>query len=182
MNKSYFVQTFLILLFAALFFIGLKNVLPKRIFPEVSLPTANVVVDSLMLEAISNAESSDKENDSLSQNASLDTLTTTQTHKNLTFFFEKLEKLENSGEGSVRIGYFGDSMTDGDFIVQDLRSLFQDVFSGLGIGFVSITSESAATRVSMKHSYSQNWKTQSFVNVKKKKKNARLESAERFLS
>lgn len=170
MNKSYFVQTFLILLFAALFFIGLKNVLPKRIFPEVSLPTANVVVDSLMLEAISNAESSDKENDSLSQNASLDTLTTTQTHKNLTFFFEKLEKLENSGEGSVRIGYFGDSMTDGDFIVQDLRSLFQDVFSGLGIGFVSITSESAATRVSMKHSYSQNWKTQSFVNVKKPKR------------
>lgn len=170
MNKSYFTQAFFILFFAALFFIGLRQVLPKRIFPDASLPTTNIVVDSLMLEAISNAENTDNQKDSLSQNILLDTLTTTQNHKNLTSFFEKLQKLENSGEGSIRIGYFGDSMTDGDFIVQDLRALFQDVFGGLGIGFVSITSESAATRVSMKHSYSQNWKTQSFVNVKRPKR------------
>ncbi|MDO5104524.1 hypothetical protein [Capnocytophaga sp.] len=165
MNKSYFTQAFFILLVAALLFVGLKNVLPKRIFPEATKPTTNILVDSLMLEAITKEETTFT-NDSLAINTVLDTLIHSQTHKNLEAFFERLQQLETSGEGSVRIGYFGDSMTDGDFIVQDLRSLFQSAFGGLGVGFASITSESAATRVSMRHSYSQNWKTQSFVNTK----------------
>lgn len=141
---------------------GLKDILPKRIFPEASMPTTNVIVDSLMLEAISNSDSLE-----ISHNEYIDTISTTENHQALAQFFKKLEKLENSGEGNIRIGYFGDSMTDGDFIVQDLRLFFQEAFGGLGIGFVSITSESAATRASIRHSYSQNWKTQSFVNIKK---------------
>lgn len=126
------------------------------------MPTTNVIVDSLMLEAISNSDSLE-----ISHNEYIDTISTTENHQALAQFFKKLEKLENSGEGNIRIGYFGDSMTDGDFIVQDLRLFFQEAFGGLGIGFVSITSESAATRASIRHSYSQNWKTQSFVNIKK---------------
>ncbi|MDO4228725.1 MAG: hypothetical protein Q4C98_02830 [Capnocytophaga sp.] len=169
MNTSYFRQAFSIVFLAALFFIGLKEFLPKRIFPDASLPTTNVVVDSLMLEAISGTSTS-KTTDSIAQTEIyLDTIITAENHKYLNLFFEKLEKLESLGEGKIRIGYFGDSMTDGDFIVQDLRQLFQDVFGGLGVGFVPITSESAATRASIRHSYSQNWKTQSFVNVKKPK-------------
>ena len=57
-------------------------------------------------------------------------------------------------------------MTDGDMIVQDLRTNFQENFGGTGVGFVSITSESAASRSSIAHKYSQNWKTQSYLNVK----------------
>ena len=85
----------------------------------------------------------------------------------LTPFFEKLQHLEHTGEGHIRIGYFGDSMTDGDFIVQDLRALFQTNFKGNGIGFLPITSESAASRGSVRHTYSNNWKRESYVNVKR---------------
>lgn len=169
MNKSYFKEAFLIIFLAALSFIGFREFLPKRIFPDASLPTSNVVVDSLMLEAISDTSTYKTDNSVAKTDIFLDTITTAKNHKYLNLFFEQLEKLEASGEGKIRIGYFGDSMTDGDFIVQDLRQLFQDVFGGLGIGFVPITSESAATRASVRHSYSQNWKTQSFVNVKKPK-------------
>nr|WP_155283780.1 hypothetical protein [Capnocytophaga felis] len=165
MNKSYFIQAFLIILFAALFFIGFKDVLPKRIFPETSNLTENVIVDSLMLEAISDSEKVEEIEEQIP-----DTLTFAENGDYLGTFFKKLQELEESGKGSVRIGYFGDSMTDGDLIVQDLRQLFQDIYGGLGVGFVSITSESAATRGSVRHSYSNNWRTQSFVNVKNPKR------------
>lgn len=83
-------------------------------------------------------------------------------------FFEKLYQLETNPEGNkVRIAYFGDSMTDGDMIVQDLRTNYQTQFGGQGVGFVSITSESAASRSSITHQYSGNWKTQSYLNVKR---------------
>src|SRR5690625_3560530 len=48
-------------------------------------------------------------------------------------------------------------MTDGDMIVQDLRELFQDKFGGAGVGFVPITSESATSRGSIHHRFSNNW-------------------------
>lgn len=168
MNKSYFIQAFLIFLFASVFFIGLKNVLPERIFPEKPNLTNNVVVDSLMLEAISHSDSENVKKEEVTQPS--DTLPEVKEDNYLNAFFTELKNLEDSGEGSIRIGYFGDSMTDGDLIVQDLRQLFQDVYGGLGVGFVSVTSESAATRGSVRHSYSNNWKTQSFVNVKKPKR------------
>ena len=81
-------------------------------------------------------------------------------------FYQKLFTLETKKEGRVRIAYFGDSMTDGDLIVQDLRSNLQSTFGGQGVGFVSITSESASSRNSIKHEFSENWKMQSYLNVK----------------
>jgi len=81
-------------------------------------------------------------------------------------FYEKLYQLETNKMGNVRIAYFGDSMTDGDMIVQDLRNNFQNKFGGRGVGFVAITSESAASRSSIKHEFSENWKMQSYLNVK----------------
>lgn len=132
-----------------------------------------MVIDSLLLEAL--ADEVEIKNDTITT----DTLPIVATGKlteeikintnedYLTLFFEKLNELETTGEGKIRIAYFGDSMTDGDYIVQDLRRLFQDEFGGKGVGFVSITSESASSRGSIKHSYSNNWKTQSYVNVKK---------------
>src|SRR5699024_7227274 len=63
----------------------------------------------------------------------------------------------------VRIAYYGDSMVDGDLIVQDIRRKLQDKYGGYGVGFVPITSESASTRASVKHSYSSNWESYSFL-------------------
>ena len=139
MKTPYFKQSFLIVLFATLIFIGFKNCLPTRIFPETKASGSNVVVDSLMLEAISGKEI-DKllslDNDSLAQEQRLK-----KSDQYLFSFFKKLEELEQTKNGKIRIAYYGDSMTDGDLIVQDLRALFQNAFGGLGIGFLPIASE-----------------------------------------
>ena len=168
MNSSYFKQSFYILALATLIFVGLKPYLPTRIFPEGTSST-HIVVDSLMLEALAGKDIDEvldnKPQDSLVAKK-VDTLSP-QVADQLTPFFEKLQHLERTGEGHIRIGYFGDSMTDGDFIVQDLRALFQMNFGGNGIGFLPITSESAASRGSVRHTYSGNWKRESYVNVKR---------------
>lgn len=166
-------QSFLTVLLATLFFLGLKEVLPKRIFSEAPKDNANMVIDSLLLDALAD-EKLLIQNDTIKK----DTLAVVKTevpkteiipinsNEHLIRFFEKLVALETNQEEKIRIGYYGDSMTDGDYIVQDLRRLFQEEFGGKGVGFVSITSESAASRGSVKHSYSKNWKTQSYVNTK----------------
>src|SRR5690606_35791779 len=79
--------------------------------------------------------------------------------------YEKLYELETNGEGNLRVAYFGDSMNDGDMIVQDFRSSLQEKFGGEGVGLVSITSESAASRSTVTHQFSGNWKTQSYLNI-----------------
>ena len=81
-------------------------------------------------------------------------------------FFEKLYQLETNKKGKARIAYFGDSMTDGDMIVQDVRMQFQTVYGGEGVGFVNITSESASSRGSILHEFSPNWKAQSYLRTK----------------
>src|SRR5690554_2983108 len=132
-----------------------------------------MVIDSLLLDALAD-EKQLIENDTIKKDTLsvvlADTLKTEEIKINnneyLTSFFKKLEAFETTDEGKIRIAYFGDSMTDGDYIVQDLRRFFQEEFGGKGVGFVSITSESAASRGSVKHSYSKNWKTQSYVNTK----------------
>lgn len=151
----------------------LKEILPKRIFSEIPKDNANMVIDSLLLEAL--ADEVEIKNDTITTDTlpivATDTLTEeikiNTKEDYLISFFGKLNELETTGEGKIRIAYFGDSMTDGDYIVQDLRRFFQEEFEGKGVGFVSITSESASSRGSVKHSYSNNWKTQSYVNVKK---------------
>jgi hypothetical protein len=166
-NTSYFKQSFFIVLLATLIFIGFKEFLPARIFPEAKAMD-NVVVDSLMLEAISG-----KEIDKVLSQANDSMATTKRLKKSdeyLFAFFKKLHELETTKKGKIRIGYYGDSMTDGDLIVQDLRALFQDAFGGQGIGFLPITSESAKSRGSVWHTYSNTWKTQSYVNVKRPKR------------
>ena len=132
-----------------------KEWLPARIFPESKVE--NAVIDSLMLEAISGKEIEkvlNQANDSLAKKKQLK-----KSDQYLLAFFKKLQHLETTKEGKIRIGYYGDSMTDGDLIVQDLRLLFQDAFGGTGIGFLPITSESAKSRASVWHTYSNTWRT-----------------------
>ncbi len=51
-------------------------------------------------------------------------------------------------------------------IVQDVRTQFQSIFGGEGVGFVNITSESAGSRGSIVHEFSPNWKAQSYLKTK----------------
>lgn len=82
----------------------------------------------------------------------------------LNHFYKNLLQLQEAPDSKkVRIAYFGDSMTDGDMIVQDLRELFQTKFGGRGVGFVPVTSESATSRGSITHRFSKNWQEYTFI-------------------
>ncbi|GAB6013010.1 SGNH/GDSL hydrolase family protein [Viscerimonas tarda] len=160
---SYFYPALFILFAAICVFICFKSILPARLFPESEFQSTNIVIDSLALTAMAECDSIGK--DSIDSRPAVDFSTSgnMEGHSNLLDFYDKLYKLENSERKSIRIAYFSDSMTDGDFIVQDIRSLFQDKFGGKGVGFVSITSLSALSRHSVSHHYSKDWQTSSFL-------------------
>ncbi|WP_163407709.1 SGNH/GDSL hydrolase family protein [Flavobacterium ajazii] len=181
-TKPYFFQSFAIVAIAVVAFVGFKQVLPDKIFSESKMNSKNVLIDSLLLEAVAK--------DSLSVNDSIngtdaegaeeivyeniegiefpsETFDEYKGYQYLISFYEKLYQLEKNPGQNVRIAYYGDSMTDGDLIVQDVRTNYQERFGGHGVGFVSISSESAASRGSVKSTYSKNWKTQSYLNVKR---------------
>lgn len=179
MEKSYFWHSFATVLLAAVFFLGIKRILPDKIFSEKAGPSRNVLVDSMLLDAVGDAgkEADADVGDSLANQPVVyfetngvtfpeETFDTYTGNQYLIPFFEKLYQLEKTGKGNVRIAYFGDSMTDGDMIVQDLRTALQQKFGGQGVGFVAITSESAGSRSSVIHEFSPRWKTQSYLNVK----------------
>lgn len=178
MNTSkYFFQTLIVVIVSGLSFLAFKTFLPKKLFAESKLDSKNVVVDSLLLEAIAEDEGATVE-DSMAKTIidykvvngikfPTETFETYTGNQYLVTFFEKLFQLETKKEGNVRIAYFGDSMTDGDLIVKDFRTYLQEKFGGQGVGFVNITSESAASRSSITHEFSGNWKTQSYLKVKR---------------
>lgn len=156
----------------------LKQLLPKKIFSEQVVTTKNVLIDSMLIDAFEAEKVGMKAEigDTLANQPIVfyekegvifpeEQYDSYKGYQYLISFFEKLYQLETNQNGNVRIAYFGDSMTDGDMIVQDLRSDFQHKFGGHGVGFVAITSESAASRSSVIHQYSGNWKTQSYLNV-----------------
>jgi lysophospholipase L1-like esterase len=183
-TKSYFFQSFAIVALAFIAFIGFKQVLPNKIFSDSKIDSKNVLIDSMLLESVAN-DSLSLEEDSIAKAEQeeaqkeivfedtegiefpSETFENYKGYQYLLSFYEKLYQLEKNPQARVRIAYYGDSMTDGDLIVQDVRTSYQERFGGNGVGFVSITSESAASRGSVKSVYSKNWKTQSYLNVKK---------------
>ena len=173
--NNYFFKSFLTIVIAIGVFWGLKQVLPGRLFPESTAAIPGIVIDSLALDAMSNDSLSISDGDSLVSDTlinrvKIETSDNSEGIGNLVNFYEKLYDLETSGKGKVRIAYFGDSMNDGDLIVQDIRSAYQNQYGGKGVGFVGITSLSASARYSVTHQFSKNWETQSFLNVKKPKR------------
>ncbi len=65
-------------------------------------------------------------------------------------------------KGKVRIAWYGDSFSDGDILVSDLRDTLQSLYGGNGVGFVPITSEIAGFRRSVIHSFG-GWNTTSVL-------------------
>jgi lysophospholipase L1-like esterase len=176
-NKPYFFQSFSIIVLSIAALLVFKRFLPEKIFTETAAAGKNVVVDSTMLEAVEAAKGAPAEKDTLvntkiSFEATNGIKFPTENYddykgfQHLVIFYEKLLQLETKKQGKVRIAYFGDSMTDGDMIVKDLRASLQARFGGEGVGFVNITSESAPSRSTLTHQFSDNWKTQSYLKIK----------------
>lgn len=72
-------------------------------------------------------------------------------------FFGHLHDLVKKKRRKIRIGYFGDSMVEGDLVTQDIRRMMQDMFGGSGVGFVPVTSIVAGFRQTIIHSFSSDW-------------------------
>lgn len=178
-SKQYFYKTLLTLVLATISFFIWKEFLPNKLFPTPKGISKNVVVDSLLLEALEDADTSKvkiaKEEITFAIEDGIqfpnEEVEEYSGYQYLLDFYESLFQLETEKEGNVRIAYFSDSMTDGDMIVQDLRTLFQEKYGGTGVGFVNITSESASSRSSLKHEFSGNWKAQSYLKTKYPKDN-----------
>jgi lysophospholipase L1-like esterase len=66
----------------------------------------------------------------------------------------------------IRIAYFSDSIIEGDLITAPLRHALQSVYGGIGVGMMPITSIVAGFRQSIRHSFSRNWETISFMDNK----------------
>ncbi len=189
-NKKSWKSAILTLLLAVSFFLFFKKILPENIFPETTaLDKEHQAVDEWMESAMETEEEEDsvkieiEKEEKLIEEKIKDTTEkpvekstpeepkivdarTEDLEKEtyLEFFYKQLALLEeNPDDEKVRIAYFGDSMTDGDLIVQDIRRKFQEKYGGRGVGFVPITSESANSRASIIHRFSNNWKTYSFM-------------------
>jgi len=80
-------------------------------------------------------------------------------HAALVYFFQSLLNVENKGKGTSRIGYYGDSMIEGDLMSMTLRTMLQERFGGRGVGFVPITSITNFFRTTIKHRFSKGWKS-----------------------
>lgn len=177
-SQSYFWKIVLLIVLSIVFFCVIKGILPHRLFPEQKAGSNNMLIDSLLLNAIDGTDiktdSADIKTDSIDvAKSQVDTIKYADDPSidgegcvNLSRFYEKLYELESTKSGKVRIGYFGDSMNDGDLIVQDVRLAYQDKYGGQGVGFVPITSLSSASRYSVIHKFSGNWSTQTYITTK----------------
>ena len=86
---------------------------------------------------------------------------------NLNSFFKKLQELKQGKRKKVRVAYFGDSTTESDMIVSDLRTMLQKIFGGSGVGFVSVAPLGAKGRRSIIHKHSSNWSVMSYFRQNK---------------
>ncbi len=165
-DKNYFFKAFLTILLAVAAFFLFKLLLPKRLFPEVTTKdNDNIVVDSFLLAALADTIFT---SDTLSVLSDTDILSEVEEESlpeqfQLTSFFEKLYALEQTGRGKVRIAYFGDSMTESDLIVRDIRKNYQSKYGGQGAGLIPLSQPIQPASTTVKHSYSENWDIYSYL-------------------
>ena len=175
MNKNYLGGSFLFVLAIALIFTLLSAVDYDRISVPFSFKPVNFLSD-ILSDKNSDTDVSLAENLPNTNNHPKDTIA----NKNnscppgvkcienfsgnqfpLERFFDKLNAAKR-GETQVRIAWYGDSFTDADLLVSDLRDTLQSIYGGNGVGFVPITHEAAAFRKTIKHSFG-GWKTSSII-------------------
>jgi len=74
-----------------------------------------------------------------------------------------LLKLKSGSKQPIRIAHYGDSLIFGDVITEYLREKFQNEYGGKGVGYVATVSDAFRMRLTIRHSYSDDWKYVSFL-------------------
>jgi hypothetical protein len=92
--------------------------------------------------------------------------------EHLAEFFKKLQEVRQGKRKRIRIAYFGDSTTEGDLIVGELRDSLQKIFGGRGVGYVSIAPHGTVLRRTLRHKYTENW---DMVNYFRKNKSTKFQ-------
>jgi lysophospholipase L1-like esterase len=83
-------------------------------------------------------------------------------------FLALLNQQSNKKNKKIRIGYFGDSMIEGDLITQTIRNILQNKFGGNGVGFIPVSSVVAHFRQTVKAIANENWDDINYNNNKQK--------------
>jgi len=187
--KNHFLSAFFTISLAIGAFYLFKALLPERLFAEAAVQSDHIVVDSMMLLAVaeSHAEAAASQGEAavlrvetaisavpqakaavltveiVPDTAEAETAEDESGPPSLNRFFEKLFALEKTKIGSVRIAYFGDSMIEGDLIVQDIRKNYQRKYGGQGVGLVPVSGLSPHLGISVKYEYSPEWATYSLL-------------------
>ncbi len=81
---------------------------------------------------------------------------------------ESIRKMRGKKK-TFHIAFFGDSFVEGDMMTGDLRDTLQRVYGGAGVGYMPITSHVAGYRISITHTFSKDWLTESIVDQPKPK-------------
>lgn len=65
--------------------------------------------------------------------------------------------------GAARIAWFGDSFTEGDILVGDLREMLQRAFGGGGVGLVAATNPLTRHRATVVQTFSDDWQERNLM-------------------
>jgi len=93
---------------------------------------------------------------------------TLKTQNGMDAFLTSLNQQYTHKNRKVRIGYYGDSMIEGDLITQTIRAILQNKFGGDGVGFIPVTSIVAHFRQTVRALANDNWEDVNFNNNKQK--------------
>lgn len=192
MAPKYVVQAFLILLLSFLLLLGLQWLYPQSAFMQEHFKNSRFI--TYYLEQDENADTLNLIDSSLL--AQLDTLEADtalvqedsvslpelkaindkeiETDTFVVPAYANLENLEKffaslSDSSKRRVGYWGDSMIEGDLISMTLRRKLQKEFGGKGVGFVPVISYTAGFRRTVNHNFGGGWRYYSLVKTPKKK-------------
>jgi lysophospholipase L1-like esterase len=81
----------------------------------------------------------------------------------LPFLMQKLIALKQGQKRKIRIGWFGDSMIEGDLLSQTFRKRIQQFFgNNYGVGFIPANSVTASFRNTASHKWKGDWKEENF--------------------
>ncbi|NLW19399.1 MAG: hypothetical protein GXY81_06905 [Candidatus Cloacimonetes bacterium] len=78
-------------------------------------------------------------------------------------FLHKIHDFQKGSGETLRIAFYGDSIIEGDLLTETLRARLQEEYGGHGVGLVPITSIVSGFRQTIRHSFSKNWETVSFM-------------------
>jgi lysophospholipase L1-like esterase len=171
---------FKIILYTVLILSFLSIINPKLFSEEFGLKrfdlfselkeTSPLERDHLVIETKSDSSKTHQQNKKVvsSENGNIISDVNAEKQHSIQQFSRNLKDLKRKKRKKIRIGYFGDSMIEGDLITCNIREALQDYFGGNGVGFVPITSVVAGFRQTIKHEFSRDWKELSFLDKKSK--------------